>query len=659
MTISNQSETTLKNRRKLSWRLIIACVGGGLLVPLVVVIGLRRAPSNYACLWLEAATSPNSATQGIPYDSLVLDLASGQWLPRTNREQAAMGYPENSIVITPRVSPDGNYVAYVQPQSYTSEVMFNLVVRTNDVTHRVVMYQAVATEVTEDPGFLWWSPDSRQVAYLGPHGDGPTNIFLTDVAPPHRTSKLPIKVGTGGRFLGWSTDSQYLAMGDWDGKEQIIQILRTDDFQVVMTSQHPQNDPTGDSWGYNYGDGTKWSPRGDWFAYEIQLPASSQVILLSPESGTERVFDLSGSQVNTWTLSWSPKGNYIATLSNKGGSGKEFLDIFGIDGSAFEHIADGVINPNCWDSCRLKELYWTDDEASLTYLDSPPDDGSNLVTFWLKSQRYETVALNLYQSPILVGDGKWFLINPLSSPATDLYPMSSIGLFSLTTRQQITMATFNDPNNVSVSPNHQVVMTWYTHGKTDASPKETWQPGGDGLVWVNIEDGIVHTLETTAPQVAFLDWSVNSEWFTYLVSPDGKDSDFYLGIANATTGESRRFRKIATPLSLKNVDSYQAIPSPDGLYITSVTTFSNSEFRKIDLITVDSGAVLSNPFLGDAESKIVWSPDGTRYAFVAADLNGSPQLVVFSTNDHLLQHYALNPPYQWFQVTSFTQCGPS
>jgi len=458
-------------------------------------------------------------------------------------------------------SPDDAYIASTKYAPATDTL--HLVVAETGIEASVVLRQPIQDDTTPAQRRLFlWSPDSHWIGYQVQTDSTHIQYKLAEVVPPYRIETVPQSLSVTGRLLGWSADDQYVAINDWDGSTRIVTILATADLHTVMTSSQPQpairNDPYINVWD------AAWSPQGHTLAYQSFDGSLTHLVFLSPDRQTERIEVPSSPIIDVYqNMFWSPKGTYLAVLSvtDPTMDNTSQLDIFDMDGSALRDIAKDVQNAGCGGGCQAIELHWSADEGALSYVNAASRNErgrADLITLWLKDSRHETIATNLYTDPVPLLDTRWLWVEPTSPP--DLWGVTDAVLYSTDLHKKIVLTTYSEASQISNSPDGKIALAWNvsTETATATSAKLEWQPGGKGLVWTRLADGILHTVEDTAQSITFLNWSANSQWFTHLVAPEGAQGTSYMGIANVATGE---FHRITSNFPKINYQSAQALPN--------------------------------------------------------------------------------------------------
>lgn len=585
-----------------------------LTVAIVLVTEIHRAFPASGCIELIKTLRNGDYYAEKPFRTDVFDASSGFYLGRSERAfiYAADGFKN---------SPDDNYIAYKQYGDGGDTV--ELVIARTGVGNSSVLREKIAED-----GNYWWSHDSRWVGYSTITLDGQRRFKLREVVSPQRVITVPLHISSRARLVGWSADMHYIAISDSNSGKVTITIFSTPDMKEVMVSSRMYPNLDTANWPYPYLFDASWSPQGNTLVYRADDGSGSQLILLFPDSKTEREEKLSLSIAPWQQIFWSPHGKYIAVLSVKDGTGDDHtLDIFGVEGTTWRSVTKQIQNANCWDSCLPIRLFWSEDETSITYVnhESRPSYSMNLITFRLADNHYETIGTYLYMDPDSLQDKRWMWVMQGSEP--EMQPIVDTILYSPTLHRKIVLTTYNESQNKTESPDGKIAVAWNFPYYDD--PAYDWNPRGKGLVWVRLADGILHKVEDSAKIVKFLNWSANSQWFSYVVAPDGEKGEVYLGIANMNTGEYHRiignFQNTSAYDSIvSGLRKYrfqyggytQATPSPDGKFIVLIGYDEQQTPISTQIIHTSNGSYVS---VDESFRTPAWSPDGSQVALIVSE----------------------------------------
>ncbi|MGC8736044.1 MAG: Tol-Pal system beta propeller repeat protein TolB [Dissulfurimicrobium sp.] len=206
---------------------------------------------------------------------------------------------ERSLVVSPRYSPDGKYIAYTsyrygKPQIFIKDLA-------TGVTKRIAAYRGLNISPA-------WAPDGRRLA-VTLSKDGNPDIYIIDISGKvlERLTNGPgINVSPS-----WSPDGARLAfVSDREGKPQIyIYDMITKTIKRITYNGNYNTDP-------------QWSPRGDKIVYASRIGGQFQIMTIAPDGGEPTQLTTVGDNENP---SWSPNGRMIIFSSNRLGGKAIFV----------------------------------------------------------------------------------------------------------------------------------------------------------------------------------------------------------------------------------------------------------------------------------------------------------------------------------------------
>ncbi|MDM7986573.1 MAG: Tol-Pal system beta propeller repeat protein TolB [Smithella sp.] len=212
-----------------------------------------------------------------------------------------------SILMTPRWSPDGNWLAFTsfkrgRPEIYIRNLKTGL-------ERKIAAFEGINL----CGGF---SPDGRKLL-LTLSKDGNNEIYMLDINTlmlRRLTNNYAIDVSPS-----WSPDGKKIAfVSNRSGSPQIY-TMDTDGGNVKRITYEG-----------TYNSSPVWSPHGDAIAYEGQSHNGYQIFIIDAEGGNPR--QLTSDNANNESPSWSPSGRQIVYVSRR--QSKSKLVIMNSNGSS-------------------------------------------------------------------------------------------------------------------------------------------------------------------------------------------------------------------------------------------------------------------------------------------------------------------------------------
>ena len=220
---------------------------------------------------------------------------------------------ERSIVMSPRYSPDGRYIAFVSFKS--GRPCLYLKERASGKVHRLSTHAGLNMSPA-------WSPDGRRLCVTLSKSGNP-DLYL---------------VGLNGRILKRLTRGPGInvsASFSPDGRRIVFVSDRSGSPQLyVMDLSSLKVRRLTYSGSYN--TDPQWSPRGDRIVYVSRVSGRFQVCTICPEGGEPVQLTQEGSNENP---TWSPDGRQILFSSTRKG-GKKSLFVMFADGQGQRLLLD-------------------------------------------------------------------------------------------------------------------------------------------------------------------------------------------------------------------------------------------------------------------------------------------------------------------------------
>jgi len=277
---------------------------------------------------------------------------------------------------SPRISPDGRYVAYQVQKTNWEENAFEteiwMAVTATGECYRLTNAKKSSTNPQ-------WSPDSKRLAFVSDR-DGRRQIYL--IAPNGGEAVQLTSVETGVSTLSWSPDGRRIAFtaADAESKSRKDRKEKYGEFEVVQADytfthlwmidaqsevkdKKPEPARLTEASRFSV-NGFSWSPDSSRIAFsaakdpDLSSSATSDIYVLSvSDKGIKRIVDTEGPDGNPV---WSPDGrqiayqtangrefffyanSYIAVIPAEGGSPKVLTESFDESPGLIEWAANGV-----------------------------------------------------------------------------------------------------------------------------------------------------------------------------------------------------------------------------------------------------------------------------------------------------------------------------
>lgn len=220
---------------------------------------------------------------------------------------------DRSIALTPRWSPDGQFLAYLtykdgQPGIYLHELA-----------------TARRAKLVAFPGLNYspaWSPGGEQIAFATTK-DGNSEIYVVKMPewggeagqPPRpgsqQAERLTFSLGDD-LSPTWSPTGQQIAFTSDRGGTPQIYVMSKDGSNVRRLTFEG-----------NYNTSPAWSPKGDWISYTCRRETYHKICLISPDGQT--MLQITDGPWDDEAASWSPNGRYLVFSSMRQGKNHLFL----------------------------------------------------------------------------------------------------------------------------------------------------------------------------------------------------------------------------------------------------------------------------------------------------------------------------------------------
>jgi Tol biopolymer transport system component len=493
---------------------------------------------------------------------------------------------------------------------------------------------------------VFWSPDSRRVAYIW----GGTDQHLVIADADGRNRRPFIKFDGETTFGGWSPDGEHILIAGHESTD--IAIWSVSSGQQTHAVQ-----------GGLRLDGVRsdraWSPRGDWLAYVWRASSGdTRLILVKPDGSSERSFDLGYilDSIARDDLVWSPDGRYVALRYAMHDNVDEQyrVGVYGTDGSALAG-GDPPYAPN---ADVIPPLIWSPDSRVLSFvvrrpvLDFKTDQYKQVYTLMAYGpgeRKLTTLADNLDRPPFYSPLRARVAVYSIAQARKTITIMGLDGSSPVKLVDNVDDAGNPDwsPDGKWVAavwangkvPNRRLRLTWMRPDGTE--PHELandfqdvhdlrWMGGGDVIAYIAWwRDGrsSVELVQTATGQrqvladnfatIASMDYDPNTDTITYWWRAIGgaTGQDVYRGDGSQVyrlrdDGDLQRPRRLFwSALGEVNERSVAAVKrTPFGAL--------RNELR---LAYADGRASVVLPGPGEGLGDPLWSPDGELLAYTWAD----------------------------------------
>ncbi len=447
---------------------------------------------------------------------------------------------------------------------------------------------------SEFEGTVAWAPRGERLAFVTPPDGKATEVLI--VSPTGDTERAVEVEGQVASGLEWSADAEWLAfvvesggrndlhiisaVGDaqrelelegypsllaWSPREDKLAFLLNPPFRSgaqqqihIVDAVSKSKDVAVPAAPFNWQGGIQWSPTGKWLTFSLiagtgSLPQAT-VHVVKPDGSGRKQLAIGGE--GTRPLSWSPGGTKLSALAGDSPFGRIFtvLDVPSGSLSPLQRIAFEFLNPYTDVLTR-----WSPDSSKIAYLTNPftPYCCSSLVL------------LDFAGPPRSVVDAKGGVSAPVFSPDSKRLAYSIADLDSILD---------NGTYVLNIASGAVTQVTQVTRGVFDRQPR-----------WLTKGDLIVVDRATLGPYGNFVPQA--------------------LVVVPATGGEERTLCKAP------------AVSGTFAVFALSLTSRATNyacgaQGLQVGLVAAPQPVRVLEDDPGFRVSTVLWSPDGSRLAFV-------------------------------------------
>ena len=513
-----------------------------------------------------------------------------------------------------------------------------------------------------------WSPDGRQIAFIGSLGTGDEDtpaiyVMNADGSGVTRLVDYDEDLGVPGisyLSLSWSPDGRQIAFtsfGTEDDDTLAVYVMNADGSNVRQLTDHT-----------NYAMSSVCSPDGQQIAFASpgtrDDPTSGIYVMNADGSGVARLTDIdSGLALGP---SWSPDGRRIAFTSL--GEDTSAIYVMNADGSDVTHLVDsadwaGVFHP-------LPSISWSPDGQQIAFTSVGDEGGASVISIanadgsgvrqLTGSSEFAQFDLSPVWSPA-AGTALSSSADDHGDSASDATPIldgstldgsihisSDVDYFSFHAERGVryTMATklvSSYDTTIALYDSDGAVIEEDARSDDFGSPSRIqWVAPDSSTYYVAVRVGIGYTgayqLSLSSPQSAPPPGPPRAgiAFASYRGGDSEGDSDIY--VMNPDGSNVTRLTN--------NLRAFDPEWSPDGRQIVFSSQDSWSRNYNIYVMNADGSGVTQLTYDVENDGNPSWSPDGRRIAF-DSERDGNYNIYVMNADGSNMTRLTYNAMRNW------------
>ena len=487
---------------------------------------------------------------------------------------------------------DDDSINWVTAEGFSPDGTQVLFTGDHDGNREIFVMQADGTNVrqlTSDSAYEIepvWSPDGSRILFTSDR-DGGYGLYSMR-ADGTDMRQLTVS-GTDNFNPAWSPDgTRILFISDRDGDDELFVMEAEGSNERQLTDNDTDE------------IGPAWSPDGTRVVFTTVSEALASVIRLDSDEGPPAVELLTGPNIQTWDLAWSPDGKHILFIGDSR-EGRTDLHVMEADGSRVRRLTEDLADE--------QRAIWSPDSTQILFVSH-------------HNHQYDIFLAKSIDEP------KAYIIQPQLEELSK--ETKTKNAEPKDTRP--TIASINPCNSTTSSHREDTAWDLVTVPITDNSYNDAtgdWSPDGTQIVFSSFREGDreIYVINADGSGERPLthneasdidpDWSPDGEHILFSSNRDG-NREIYVMKADGSQ-----------PRRLTHNESVDVEPdwSPDGTQI--LFTSNRDGNREIYVMKADGSQPRRLTHNNVIDEDPEWSPDGTQMLFIS-ERDGPSPLYVFT-----------------------------